>query len=259
MIFFLYGPNSYLRLNKTNHLISKYQTKHLGLSFKNFDLTENPEESLADLKNFCSSQSLFENIKLALVKNPFFISKTKDFKNLIQNIATSSTVNLILVSDTKPNKSFSFLLKKPIQFEEFPAPSLSSLKKIISDHATSISLKLSSEEINRLSSESKDSWEAINKVNQISLLSPKNRPLLLTSSKKYEFFSLIKYLSSPHLGQRLAALKILKKDNPDPAQIFNFLAYQVKINRPLVASIDLDIKSGRLDYEEGLLKIILSF
>jgi len=58
MIIYLYGSDSYRRLEKLKEIISEYKKKHSGLTIDRFYLDESDNEWLR-FKDFAGTQSLF--------------------------------------------------------------------------------------------------------------------------------------------------------------------------------------------------------
>jgi len=71
------------------------------------------------------------------------------------------------------------------------------------------------------------------------------------------FWDLLLGLRRPVLRERLAALeKLFAMDEP-AGKIFNIAAYSWPEKLPAMAGYDLAVKSGKMDYEEALLDLIL--
>jgi len=252
MIFLLYGPDTYRRHQKTKHIITRYQAKHAGLSLNSFDLDDSNVDNITNLANFSQGQSLFEAVKLAVVTNPFSPSPTLT-KDIYKSALNSTSTNLILISDKKPPTPLAFLLKAPANFEEFNLLIGPTLTKFIKSEANSRQLELSTTTINLIANSFSNTWEIINELDRLAL---SDSPTI-NSTKTYNFFYLFNQLTSPNPSHRFTALYMLKKQNEDMAKVFNLLAYQRNINRSLAASADTDIKSGRLDYPEAILNLLL--
>lgn len=262
MLITLYGPDSYRRQSRAKYLVSKYQAKHTGLSLSYFDLSSSDLDSeLARLKSFCSTQSLFETIKLGLIKN--VPSSASALKKIILPKLEDRSTTLILLMDKKPNKDFSFLLQPPAQSEEFANLSGSALLNFVSRLAQDRQLSLSPATLKTLVAGSgNDLWGIVNELDRLALLPNSDfSPSTLSQLglfNSYDFFFLIKNLSHSDLGKRLSSLFLLLSQGEDPAKIFNFLAYSPSVNQRTSADLDLDIKSGRLEYSQALLSLVIS-
>ncbi|OGZ02822.1 MAG: hypothetical protein A2390_01480 [Candidatus Liptonbacteria bacterium RIFOXYB1_FULL_36_10] len=262
MLFLLYGENSFSRLEKEKHLIEKYKEKHAGLSLSRFDLNEENKETLEKLKSFLKTQSLFESIKLGLVKEPFSLPLS-NLKEIFKTATTSKNTVLIISSFKKPPATFKFLLNnKEIKKEEFPKLSGKNLSDFVQEQSEKRKIKIDRNTFNALIESSGEPFDIINNLEKLSLL---NREKISVSdlelcgiSKDYEFFYLVKTLSEENLAKKLSAIFILKSQNEDPAKIFNILSCQPHLSRKSLSSFDKDIKSGRLEYEEVLLSLAIS-
>lgn len=261
MLILLYGPDSYHREKRLTHILSVYRQKHAGLSLRHFDFSDTDSNSdsdsvqrrntllLADLSVFCGASSLFESVKLGIIKNPFL----PEFLNTAKNMASEKSTTLILVSDDAPPAPFSFLLKPPVRSESFSPLSATALIEFIKKEALARGLSLSPENISLLAEEyGQDLWGIINDLERRSLANDSSSP-----ARHPEFFSLIHALADRQIGRRLSAYCLLTFSREEPAKIFNLLAYQYGIDRRRAAALDLDIKSGRLEYPEAILSLLL--
>ena len=59
------------------------------------------------------------------------------------------------------------------------------------------------------------------------------------------------------LRGRLTALERMFAENEPPAKVFNIIAYQLPGRLEEMAAYDLAVKSGKMDYEEALLDLVL--
>ncbi len=250
MLILLYGPDSYHRHQRLDHILSIYRQKHAGLSLRYFDFSSpDPTPLLADLSAFCGTLSLFEPIKLGIIQNPFLL----ELLRTVENIASDKSTTLILVSDDTPPAPFSFLLKPPVQSESFPPLSNLALCEFIKKEASSRGLSLNQEIISLLADEyGPNLWGLANDLDRRSLSSDSSSP-----ARRFNFFSLIRALTESQIERRLSAYCLLLASREEPAKIFNLLAYQLGIDRRRAAALDLDIKSGRLEYPEAILSLIL--
>jgi len=137
MVYFFYGADALRLRQKVNQVIAGYRSKHQsGLNFGQFDLAQ--EDSLAGLKNFLDSYSMFVEKKLAVVKNLFEAGENlqEELAFYLKNSDILKTQESFLVieqelelSEDKRVKEkyvlreakniFKQLIAKPIQTEEF--------------------------------------------------------------------------------------------------------------------------------------------
>ena len=73
MIIFLYGPDAYRRQEKLKEIVSEYRAKHENPSLQHFDFRE--EGKFDEFRDFAKSGSLFDNKKMAVVRNSLFLEK----------------------------------------------------------------------------------------------------------------------------------------------------------------------------------------
>jgi hypothetical protein len=72
------------------------------------------------------------------------------------------------------------------------------------------------------------------------------------------YWGLINGLKSFDIKNRLYAFETMLAGNDPPAKIFNILASQWQEKIPHMAEYDLAIKSGKVDYEEALVDLLIS-
>ncbi|KXB08219.1 hypothetical protein AKJ56_01635, partial [candidate division MSBL1 archaeon SCGC-AAA382N08] len=117
MFITLYGPDSYRRKEKLNELVSSYKSKYKDIDVMFFDLRENPD-SWEEALDFLKQPSMFVEVKLAVVKEVSQVER-KPWIDALKKYKESKDVFIIISEEKKPNKKFSFLLKKPAQWQEF--------------------------------------------------------------------------------------------------------------------------------------------
>ncbi len=259
MIIFLYGPDSYRRLQKLNEIVEVYRGRHHGLSEGRFDLSD--EEDFYKLQEFMSNRSMFEASKLVILENPFEVKEIKGLKDILKAENKSQEVTVIISAETKGSANFGFLgkLEEPSRSQEFKKIEGASLTAFIKNEAVKRKLKLSTPTIEALKSVfDGNSWGVITELDKLALSKEQSVETQLVQENFYELVNTLR--SSRDIKKRLSALEfILSGLKEDPARAFNTLAYRiftVDFARQL-ADYDLAIKSGRLDYEEALLDLAL--
>lgn len=262
MIIFLHGSDSYRRQKKEKHIVSKYLEKFAGFSFKRFDFKEKDnQEDFFSFKYFSGSQSLFETSKLCVIKNPFESDSQKDFKKIIEANFKNDNFIIIISHPSLPPKSFSFLLSPSVKSEKIDLLKDDSWRKFILEESLNLNLSFDEPSLKIISETfSGDSWGLVSELEKLSLIHQKIDTSLLRKiglSKNYDFFYLLKNLSEKEIGKRLSALELLFIQKEDPGKILNSLAYQNGTKKSKLAKADLDVKSGRLEYEEALLQLVL--
>jgi DNA polymerase III delta subunit len=260
MIIFLYGPDNYRRIRKKRELIAEFQKKHSGLGAGEFDLEI--EAAFFEFQNFIKNQSIFEPVKLAVLENIF--TKPEDeliaeLKSLISNKHTT----VLLSEKEKPVKVFNFLLKKPVLVQKFDYLEGGEWRKFIAEEAKKFGVKLSDSALYFFTEIYKnDTWLAVTELQKISLLDKQiieksdleNLELELAPN----FWELLSGLRRPVLRERVAALTKLFATNEPAGKIFNLAAYTWPEKLRAIAGYDLAVKSGKMDYEEALLDLVIS-
>ncbi len=270
MLIFLYGPDSYRRQQKLKALVSEYQKKHSVFTIEHFSLDE--ENDFERLKNFAGNVSLFDKSKLAVVHNAEEVGK--EAAEFLKQFIDDKNTTLIITADDKlrrpltspggvgaptrgasgPTKDFQFLLKKPVLAQEFEELKGTELINFIKKEAEARNIKLPTSNLQLLTSlYVGDTWGLINELEKIALGGKPEAEVQIP-----EFFASIQRLKRGPLGLRLSALAYLLEEE-DPAKIFNITAAvadpELKVK---MADYDVAVKSGKLEYEEVLLDLVLS-
>jgi DNA polymerase III delta subunit len=266
MIIYLYGPDSYRRQEKLNEYIERYKEKYAsGAGFFYLD----KEDDLARFKDFCKSQSLFELSKLGVVFNFSDLEKAdlKEFNSLIKENLKNKDLTLILNGDKKPIKDFSFLLKEPVISHNFDLLEGLELKKFLDAEIEKrkIELDQKSREL-ILSGLNSNTWEIVSALEKLSLLDEKKIDQKILEKHidllpALDIFGRInKMREGCSAGSRLSVLEELYERGADSAMIFNVFAASPYLNKDqkiMMADYDAAIKSGKLEYDEVLLDLML--
>jgi len=253
MILYLYGPDSYRRRKKLKEIINKYLNKHSALTIENFDFSNQISEEAVEerLKDFISSQFLFDQSKLGIIANP---SISKNLAEILKSILTRDSIHLILESDEFLGKDFDFLLKPPVLSQSFQELSPAQMSLFIKKEAGERNLDLSPKIINYLiQAYGSDTWAIVNELDKLALGGELDYTEVVP-----DFFVLLNRLRSREVaGKKIAALTWLL-ENEEPAAIFNILANQVNPDFKIkMADYDVAIKSGKLGYEEALIDLLI--
>ncbi len=277
MIIYLYGSDSYRRQEKLNEYIERYKEKYTsGAGF--FYLDKN--EDVVRFKDFCKSQSLFESSKLGVVYNFGELEKgdLKEFNSLIKENLKNKDLTLILNSD-KPRtradsmrggqstKDFSYLLKEPVIIHNFDILGGAELKKFLDLEIKKrkIELDAKSKEL-LLSGLSNNSWEIVLALDKLSLLDEKKIDQKILEKHidllpALDVFGHINKMREGYsVGSRLGTLEELFERGADSAMIFNIFSASPYLNKEqkiMMADYDVAIKSGKLEYDEVLLDLML--
>lgn len=262
MIIFLYGSDSFRRQKKLKEIIGQYEQKHLSCQY--FDFDSKLQEEFLKLKEFVSHYSIFEETKLGVLSNVFegdFLENNEGaFIDLLKINLKNKDLTLIISSKKAPLKKFDFLLKEPVLFQEFNDLKGGELVFFIKKEAAARDLKLTPAAINFLADFFQgDNWALINELEKLSLFNRKDfdavdlrRKIIYYKPMEFSrFFYALNNLS-------LVNLEILFSQQEEPAKIFNFLASAAKGQAiKKLADYDEAIKSGKMDYEEALVDLVL--
>jgi len=257
MIVFLYGPDSYRRLQKQLELKRAHQEKRGNLSQEHFDFKE--EGALQAFKDFIVNRSMFDNTKLAVLENIYEASEDKRFREVLKNELESEDTVILINVEGKPPVQLKFLLEKPVKSQSFEALEGSILKHFINKEAVNRGLNLSPDVIGSIQDMfSSDTWGIITELDKMTLVANHYKPRGIMS----DFYPLINALrNNGDLRKRLVALEtMLSERRDDPAKIFNVVSYRLNNQKEAAAFADYDVsvKSGKLDYEEVLVDFVLS-
>ncbi|MBU4348561.1 hypothetical protein KKC16_01410 [Patescibacteria group bacterium] len=267
MIIFLYGPDSYRLRNKANEYIERYKIKYTGTA-SNFYLDKN--EDWDKFKDFCKTQSLFEASKLGLVFNFSELEKKdiKFFKALIKNNLKNKDLTLILIQEKKPTKDFRFLLEDPVIFYNFDFLKGNALKKFLDIEINKRGIKMDEEskELILLASD-QNTWRLIMELDKLALLNvtkinKKTLEEYVDLSLGVDVFSCLNQIKgSCNVGDKLFLIEKLFSSYADSAMIFNLFSaspYLDKSQKIKMADYDVAVKSGKLEYKEVLLDLMLN-
>ena len=259
MIILLYGPNTHPLSQKLTHIKDQYEQKYNGISQRVFNPEK--EDSITDLKNFCQNDSLFESNKLGIIKN-LEDWPEKEIKKLLESNTDNKSTTLIVTSTKKPKAIFSFLLKKPVTSQEFKTWTERDTHNFIKQESENKNINLTKEAVTLISQKYGNNINTTSQeIEKLSLLNKKEIDVkdikLINNEQNFDFFFLFKKLSSNNVGEKLTAYHALKLQNEDEAKIFNMLAGSWNTKKKDAALLDKDIKSGRLEYNEAILKLII--
>jgi len=250
MIIYLYGPDSYLRGQRLSWYIERFKEKHSALTVERFDLESSDE--LPRLKDFSSAQSLFADFKFGVLNNcgPSTSSGTiKELGGVFKLATDSKSLTLAISADKKLPKEFKALSGKGVIKEEFKVMSSADFISFVKDEGQKRKLNLTAKDLTTLALNYKDdTWALITELDKLALGGS-----VETLREAENFFSL---LTKAKQGDLASLTKLLETE--EPAKVFNILASQskgpVKIK---MADYDVAIKSGKLDYEEALISLVI--
>jgi DNA polymerase-3 subunit delta len=275
MIIFLYGPDSYRSSQKLKEIEEEYKTKHKsGLNFQSFEWSGTV---LDELKNILSSVSMFEEKKLAIVKNACSASKA-DQEGLIEILeekkATADQDAIVVFFEAgrptgeprqnkvgKPEKSelFSWLVKKVKMAECFENLSGAKLSAWVKKEIEKIGSQIQAEALEKLvSSVGSDLWQMRNEVDKLisfkadKLITEKDVDLLVRSKYDPNIFATIDALAArnKNLAYKLMHQHLSQGENE--IYILTMFVYQFRNLLQIKSLIDAGISSEALVKKTGL-------
>jgi len=263
MIIFLYGEDNWRKIQRKKEIIKNFKEKNPDIIFNiiNIDLEEKSIDSFLEI---IQGQSIFENKKFIILSG-LFSNENKNNKKLKEEIKIAlknNNLHILIEEKEKPPANFSFLLKEPVIWEEFKELKGKKWQNFVLDEIKKRNLNLTSSALNLISKIYEgNSFAFIMELEKIALLNKKTIDLKDLNNVdieiKPDFNFIFKDLASSNLKQRLNAFENLISLKEDSAKIFNILAYFWREKTQFFAVYDRAIKSGKLDYEEALLDIIL--
>ncbi len=267
MVIYLYGPDSYRRQKKLGALLSEYKKKYPSLDLYSVDLEDEPKD-WEKVRDFLNQPSMFVDSKVAVVKNPGE-TKEKEWVKTIKSFLENKKIFLILSEEKGPLKDFRFLLESPVRTQEFKTLGGRLLEVFVREEMKAREVELAPDAL-RFFLESLDaaeerSWVAVTELDKLSLLGngkPLSRAELgryINYSLKFEVFRVTReMLSTRNWKERISLLERLFLQREAGAYIFNSLAYGARGNELIaLADYDVAVKSGKMEYEEALLRFVL--
>jgi DNA polymerase III delta subunit len=266
MIIFLYGPDDYRRSEKKRALIAEFAKKRSEIGIGNFDLGE--KAALADLEHFLRVQSIFESSKLAVLENAFEL-EAKAFAKLLKPFIEEKNITILIAEHDKPVKALAFLLEKPAISQKFESLAGAELAAWAAAEAKAMGFALTPDAARFLAQVyGGNTWGFITELQKLSGLAAVARRGGAAIDKKDlnefdlevapNYWGLINGLKSFDMRNRLYAFETMLASNDPPAKIFNILASQWAEKTPHMAEYDLAVKSGKVDYEEALVDLLIS-
>ncbi|MEK7187623.1 MAG: hypothetical protein AAB691_02095 [Patescibacteria group bacterium] len=257
MILFLNGPDDYRREERKRFLIDQFLKKYPGSSIERF--SADSKEGREKFHEFTISPSLFGDKRLALLDDLFETDDAalmKDLKNVLEN----PLIWVFISEREKIPAAYKFLLKKPVTAEEYPFLEEGKWREFISTESKKRGLTLNSEAMNIFLSYYKDdTWRLITELDRLSSKKGaiQKQDAQLEKGKGFNLWGMLNQLKGSSRPQRLAALERILGNGEPAAKIFNILATQAGSRVQEFADWDVQIKSGKLEYEEVLLEFVL--
>ena len=261
MLLLLSGPDNYRRLREKTRLIQGSLQKYPGLGVGEFYFGSG-DKPFGEAIDFLHGQSLFSPVRLAVLENALLTEPTKDFLIDLRAIASTKNANVLLIEDKKPVAKIMTALGSELKHTEFPALSGAAWSKFVRSEADARGVSLTPEALSFLASlHEGDSWWLTTELERLAglpeVIISLDSLASLHSEVAPDFRFAMGALSGPVRSNRLVALEKLLVREP-AGKIFNVLSGWAKTKTPLFAAYDLQVKSGRLEYEEALVDFVIS-
>jgi DNA polymerase III delta subunit len=270
MIIFLYGSDDYRRSEKKRSIIAEFSKKRSEIGLGVFDLEE--KTALENLGEFLKTQSIFETAKLAVLENAFELDAAKLAK-LLKPFIEEKNITILIAEKDKPLKALAFLLDKPVLAQKFEQLAGAEWTAFIMAEAKKNDVKLTSAAAQFLGTiYDGNTWGLITEIEKLrgfkkGAASAGGSAVDLIDKKDLDIFDfevapnywgLINGLKNYDIKNRLYAFETMLAANDPPVKIFNILASQWQEKTPHMAEYDLAVKSGKVDYEEALVDLLIS-
>jgi DNA polymerase III delta subunit len=264
MIIFLYGRDDYRRSEKKRALIAEFTKKRSEIGLGVFDLEE--KTALESLGEFLHTQSIFETAKLAVLENAFELEAPKLAK-LLKPFVEEKNITILIAERDKPVKALAFMLEKLAISQKFEALAGAELVAWIAGEAKKNGFALAPAAAQFLGSVyGGDTWGLVTELQKLAGLAAAagGKPIDRKDLDAFDlevapnYWELMNGLKSFDMKNRLYAFETMLAGNDPPAKIFNILASQWQEKTPHMAEYDLAVKSGKVDYEEALVDLLIS-
>jgi DNA polymerase III delta subunit len=272
MIIFLYGPDDYRRSEKKRSIIAEFAKKRSEIGLGIFDMEE--KTALENLGEFLKTQSIFETAKLAVLENAFELDAPK-LEKLLKPFIEEKNITILIAEKDKPLKALAFLLDKPAFAQKFEMLAGPEWTAFILAEAKKNDVQLTAAAAQFLGTiYDGNTWGLITEIEKLcgfkkgvagaSAETGAGGPIDKKDLDVFDFevapnyWGLINGLKNYDIKNRLYAFETMLAANDPPAKIFNILASQWQEKTPHMAEYDLAVKSGKVDYEEALVDLLIS-
>ncbi|RJP44920.1 hypothetical protein C4587_01360 [Candidatus Parcubacteria bacterium] len=260
MLIFLHGPDDYRRNRKKLAILEEFRKRHSGSWVGVFDLEE--PENREGLRNFLAGQSIFDDAKLAVLENLSEVGPAAA-RELVEPIADSARVTVLISENSLPMRQFGFLARHPAAAQSFELLSGRQWEEFVEKEAETRSIRLEAGALSFLSRVyAGDSWGLVTELEKLRWFGDRAVGARELQAAGLEIppnvWTLLSLIRDASAGQRLAALEQVLARGEPPAKLFNILASSWTERTAAFASHDRAVKSGKLEYEETLLDLVLS-
>ena len=266
MVFFLYGPETFLSKRKLSEIIEKRRLKYKsGLNFAKIEISE---DNFDDFKNKVETVSMFQEKKLIVVKNALLAPKSlqEKIKKYLKEKDLFEKENIVLIFFEEveiKNKTelYKLLLKKSFKKQEFknlpPSKIIAFIKKEVEEKKGEIS----SAAAEKLSSYcGNDVWHLENELNKVisfkkgKIIQSSDVENLCEEDVETNVFKTIEAIANKN--KRLAVKLISDHFNvggKDEKIIFSMIVYQFRNLIKIRSVLDKNRKQGDFSNAYGQL------
>lgn len=263
MLIFLYGPDIFRSNQKLKEIIDNYRVKHKsGLNFQSFEWSFSV---LSDLKNILSSVSMFEEKKLAIVKNAC-VAAEADQEKLVEMLEEKGAVKdggviMVFFEAGKPEKSklFNWLSKKVKMSECFENPTGIKLSNWARKQIQEAGGQIEPRALEKLTGfVGSDLWQMSNEINKLAnfkvgkLITEADIDLMVKSKYDQNIFATIDALANRNkaLAYKLMHQHLAQGENE--IYILTMFVYQFRNLLQIKSLIDGGLSSDALVRKTGL-------
>ena len=265
MIIFLHGPDDYRRSEKKRMLVAEFVKRHSEAGIGYFDLEE--KDAFAELEQFLRTQSIFEPAKLVVLLGAFE-TEEKKLAKLLKRYLEEKNVTILLAEKNKPVSALGFLLKEPVLMRKFAPLEAPELAAWAMAEAKNLGIALAPPAAAFLAQVyAGDTWGLLTELQKLSGFAAARggaKPIDKKDLNEFDleaapnYWGLMNGLKSFDMRSRLSAFETMLALNDPPRKIFNILASQWTEKIPHMAEYDIAVKSGKVDYEEALVDLLIS-
>ena len=261
MIIFLYGPDDYRRLEKKHSIVTEFEKKRSSLGMATFDFEE--KRAIEQFSEFAQMQSIFGSAKLAIIENAFEL-EAKNLAKLLKPFIEEKNITILIAEKDKAVKALAFLLEKPTISQKFEQLEGIELVNFIKQEAKTSEVDLADSAANFLATVYVgNTWGLVTEIQKLSGFKAgakieKKDLDIFDMEAAPNYWGMLNGLKSYDIKNRLYSFEKMLAANDPAAKIFNILASQWAEKTPHMAEYDLAVKSGKVDYEEALVDLLIS-
>lgn len=204
---------------------------------------------------------MFDPARLAVLQNAYDAAPA--LKPVLKAAAEDSKLTVLISEDEKPPKPLDFLNKKSdkIFVQEFKPLKGAEFKSALAALAKERGITIAVSAATVLERASGGNlWFAVTELEKAACFGKtKIEPQDIGGNEgpAPDFWTMVNGMKSADVKTRIATLERIFLAGEAAAKIFNIIAYQLPGKLKNMAEYDLLIKSGKLDYEEALLDLVL--